>query len=219
MTLKAILLDFDGTLADTRTLITNTMLEVIEQLGLEKRTAEQCASMIGLPLKDSFTRLIPMTDRQSELCVETYNQVFCKNNVPGAVPLFVHVPETLHRLHDLGYTLTLASSRSKRSLTEFVEQFDLGHIISCIVSAGDVVHGKPHPETVHVTLRALGIRAEEALVVGDTVYDIEMGQAAGIHTCGVTYGNGTRRQMEDIGADYVIDDFNSLLDVVNAIEA
>ena len=120
MKIKAIILDFDGTLADTQTLITNTMLEVINRLGLEQCSREQCSRMIGLPLKQTFTDLIPMTDEMGDRCVETYNQVFHENNVPGAVPLFPHVLETMRELHRLGYVLTVASSRSRHSLMDFV---------------------------------------------------------------------------------------------------
>ena len=219
MKIKAIILDFDGTLADTQTLITNTMLEVINRLGLEQRSREQCSRMIGLPLKQTFTDLIPMTDEMGDRCVEAYNQVFHENNVPGAVPLFPHVLETVRELHRLGYVLTIASSRSRHSLMDFVETFGLEEIITHVVSANDVTHAKPHPEAVNQTLEHLGIQPGEALVVGDTVYDIEMGQNAGIHTCGVTYGNGTRRQLEEIHTEFIIDDFSQLLQVVKTLEA
>ena len=57
------------------------------------------------------------------------------------------------------------------------------------------------------------MKPEETLVVGDTVYDIQMGQRAGIKTCGVTYGNGTREQMISAKADYIIDEFPQLINI------
>ena len=219
MKLKIILLDFDGTLADTQQLITNTMLEVIDKLGLEKRTREQCATMIGLPLKQSFNDLIPMDEAVADKCVALYNEVFHQSNVPGAVPLFPKVLDTLYQLHQQGYILTIASSRSKFSLLQFIETFNLKDIISFVVSSNDVTHGKPHPEPALMTLAHFNIDPSESLVVGDTTYDIEMGQNAGSHTCGVTYGNGTQSQMENIHTEYIIDDFSRLLDVVRQLEA
>ncbi|MDD7605184.1 MAG: HAD hydrolase-like protein, partial [Prevotellaceae bacterium] len=59
--MKLIIFDFDGTLADTEALITQTMQKTIEALHLEPRSREQCRAMIGLPLKETFMRLIPMT--------------------------------------------------------------------------------------------------------------------------------------------------------------
>ena len=209
--MKLIILDFDGTLADTRGLIVKTMQQTLEALGLESRTDDQCAAMIGLPLKQAFTHLLPMTDEMGERCVETYRRIFNENNALYVIPTFPHVIETLHLLHEQGYTLTIASSRSNRSLMEFVNDMHLNEIIPYVLGAEDVTQAKPHPDPVLQTLKVYGCKPEDALVVGDTWYDIEMGRRAGVRTCGVTYGNGTREELVDAGADFLIDDFGELL--------
>ena len=61
------------------------------------------------------------------------------------------------------------------------------------------------------TLEIFGYKPEDAWVVGDTWYDIEMGRRAGVRTCGVTYGNGSREELIRAGADVLIDDFGELL--------
>ena len=66
--MKLIILDFDGTLADTQGLIVKTMQQTLDVLGLEPRTDDQCAAMIGLPLKQAFTDLLPITDEIGEQC-------------------------------------------------------------------------------------------------------------------------------------------------------
>ena len=96
--IKLIILDFDGTLADTRGLIVKTMQQTLEELGLESRTDEQCASMIGLPLKQAFTDLIPMSDEMGGQGVETYRKIFNENNALYVIPTFPHVMETLQRM-------------------------------------------------------------------------------------------------------------------------
>ena len=209
--IKLIILDFDGTLADTRGLIVKTMQQTLEALGLESRTDEQCASMIGLPLKQAFTDLIPMSDEMGGQCVETYRKIFNENNALYVIPTFPHVMETLYKLHEQGYILTIASSRSNRSLREFVNDMDLNDVIPYVLGAEDVTRAKPHPDPVLQTLETFGCKAEDALVVGDTWYDIEMGKRAGVKTCGVTYGNGTREELMQAGADYLVDDFGALL--------
>ena len=209
--IKLIILDFDGTLADTRGLIVKTMQQTLEALGLESRTDEQCASMIGLPLKQAFTDLISMSDEMGGQCVETYRRIFNENNALYVIPTFPHVMETLYKLHEQGYILTIASSRSNRSLREFVNDMDLNDVIPYVLGAEDVTRAKPHPDPVLQTLETFGCKAEDALVVGDTWYDIEMGKRAGVKTCGVTYGNGTREELIQAGADYLVDDFGELL--------
>ena len=212
--MKLIILDFDGTLADTRELIVKTMQQTIGALGLEARTDEECAAMIGLPLKQAFMDLIPMNDDMGDRCAETYRRLFYENNAVYKVPAFPHVLDTLRTLSEQGYTLTIASSRSNRSLMEFVHDMGLEAIIPYVLGADNVTHAKPHPEPVLMTLQKYGCKVEEAIVVGDTKYDIEMGRNAGVKTCGVTYGNGTRQELEDAGADYLIDDFKSLIHIL-----
>ena len=212
--MKLIILDFDGTLADTRGLIVMTMQQTIQELGLEPRTDDQCAAMIGLPLKQAFTDLIPMTDEMGDLCVDTYRKIFKENNTNYTAPAFPNVLETLRLLSDKGFTLTIASSRSHWSLMEFVESMNLQEVMSYILGGDDVTQAKPNPEPVLKTLEIFGCTPDEALVVGDTWYDIEMGRRAGVRTCGVTYGNGSREELLNAGADFLIDDFEELKSII-----
>ncbi|MCR5131269.1 MAG: HAD-IA family hydrolase [Prevotella sp.] len=211
---KILILDFDGTLADTRGLIVKTMQQTIAEMQLPERTDEECAAMIGLPLSKTFTTLLPIDAETGARCAETYRRVFDENNQPGVVPLFPNVAETLKELHQQGVTITIASSRSRASLMGFVEEFGFVDLVSLVLGADDVKEAKPHPEPVLQTLRQMGFEPEEAIVVGDTWYDIEMGRRAGAKTVGVTFGNGTREQMLEHGADYIVDDFAQLKDVV-----
>lgn len=213
---KTIILDFDGTLADTQSLIVRTMQQTIAELQLEARTDEECAAMIGLPLKQCFTHLIPMTDEMGDRCAETYRRIFFENVHSMDVPTFPHVLETIRQLTNDGYTLTIASSRSRVSLMHFVESMHLQDDIAYIVASDDITHSKPHPESVLVTLEHLNVKAEDALVVGDTTYDIEMGHRAGCKTCGVTYGNHSRQELAEAGADWLIDDFSQIIQIVDS---
>lgn len=212
--LKAVILDFDGTIGDTRGLIVRTMQQTIAELGLPARTDDECAAMIGLPLKQTFTDLIPMDDATGDLCAATYRRIFMVNNKPGAVPMFPHVADTIRRMHDAGLLVTIASSRLRPSLAGFVDEMELGTYIPYILSVGDVEHAKPAPDMVLKTLADNDLRPEEGIVVGDTVFDIRMAHAAGVRAVGVTYGNGRRADFEAERTEYVIDDFGELAGIV-----
>lgn len=70
-----LILDFDGTMGDTRSLITDTMSQTIHSLHLEERSREECAKTIGLPLAECFIALYPgMTERMGQLCADTYRE-------------------------------------------------------------------------------------------------------------------------------------------------
>lgn len=110
MKTKIVILDFDGTLGDSQVLITRTMKTTLKQLGLPERTTEECAKTIGLPLKECFKALQNMTEEQAEACAHLYHKLFMENNVPGAVPAFPGVVETIKQLHNEGLIVTIASS-------------------------------------------------------------------------------------------------------------
>lgn len=212
--MKLIIFDFDGTLADTRQLIVETMQQTIQALELTPCTDEQCASMIGLPLKQAFIELIPMSDEMGDRCVDTYRRIFNENNALYVIPTFPNVIDTLFRLSAEGYILTIASSRSRKSLLDFVHTMHLEEIFSYILGADDVILSKPHPEPVLRTLEAFDCSPEETLVVGDMKYDIEMGRRAGTRTCGVTYGNGSPQDLREAGADFIVNNFGEILTLI-----
>ena len=210
--IRIIILDFDGTLGDTAAVIVKTMQATIQELGLPPRTDSECAAMIGLRLIEIPKVLFPGHEMDGDLYAATYRRLFHEYNTEGAVVLYPNVMETLEELKERGYILTIASSRSHASLAEYVENLGLSPIIGFILGADDVVNGKPDPEPVTRTLEKYGMRPEETIVVGDTVFDIKMGKNAGTRTCGVTYGNGSRESLAD--ADLIIDDFGQLLEVL-----
>lgn len=210
---KLVILDFDGTMADTRSLIVRTMQKVIATLHLDKRTDEECAAMIGLPLKETFTTLLPISKEQGQECERLYREIFAASDPIKSVQLFPKVLETIAGLHSKGITLTIASSRGHESLDAYVEEMHLTPYIHYVLGAEDVEHAKPQPDAVLKTLKELGFTPEETLVVGDMTYDILMGSRAGAHTCGVTYGNGTREELLSVNAESIIDDFEQLLTI------
>ena len=106
--------------------------------------------------------------------------------------------------------VTIASSRGHHSLAAFVEELHLEPFISLVLGADDVEKAKPDAEPVLKTLRRFGLQPAEALVVGDTKFDILMGRNAGTMTCGVTYGNGNRKKLQAARADYIIDHFEEI---------
>ena len=213
--MKLIIFDFDGTLGDTRHNIIMTMQQTMEELGLQVIDEKTCAATIGLPLEECFRQLYPQVhDRIISSCTTTYRRIFDINKKKLTPQLFPHVAETLQWLHDQGYTLTVASSRSLASLHEFLRDMKIDKYISYVLGADNVEHTKPHPEPVLKTLTALGIAANETLVVGDMPVDIMMGSRAGAITCGVTYGNACREQLEQVCADYIINDMAELKDII-----
>lgn len=209
--IKLIILDFDGTLADTRELIVQTNQEVQRRMGYPVTDEAGIVATVGLPLKECIMVMYPDLPREElPAWVSTYREVFDKLKTQIIPQLFPHVKETLEALTAKGCRFTVASSRGTESLTGFLREMGIAPYISYVLGADDVSKAKPHPEPVLKTLEALSAEASETLVVGDMPVDVQMGLGAGAWTCGVTYGNSDRAALLEAGANYVIDDFGQL---------
>ena len=210
-----IILDFDGTLGDTRANIVLTMRQTLQRLGYPVAEEGEIASTIGLPLEEGFRQLLPELPEDKVLeCALTYRDIFEVNRKKLVPKLFPGVKETLSRLREKGYVLTVASSRSSLSLNGFLGDMEIAEYVSYVLGADSVKMAKPHPEPVLRTMEDLGYTAAETLVVGDMPVDILMGKGAGTLTCGVTYGNSSREDLAASGADFIIDGIGSLIDVL-----
>ena len=219
MNIRLIIFDFDGTLSDTRRNIVTTMQMTIAELGLPSRSNSECVSTIGLPLYGCFEALYPNTDKGIiQKCTDTYRRIFQENLRTIKPQTFPKVVETLSALKEQGLTLAIASSRSHASLVELTQDLGISDVISYLIGADDVEKAKPNPEPVLNVLAALGNEASETLVVGDMNVDILMGVNAGAKTCGVTYGNGTKKELEEARADYIIDSIDKLIGIVEKNE-
>ena len=215
MNMQLIIFDFDGTLGDTRQNIVTTMQMTIAELGLPSRSDAKCASTIGLPLYSCFEALFPDTDKVIiQQCTDTYRRIFQENLQSIKPQAFPKVIETLSALKEEGLTLAIASSRSHVSLMELTHDLGISDVISYLIGADDVKKAKPNPEPVINVLEALGYEANKTIVVGDMDVDILMGVHAGTKTCGVTYGNGTKKELEEAGADYIIDSIDELIGII-----
>ena len=212
MDIQAVIFDFDGTLADTRKLIVTAKQEMMKELGLKVLDEKTCASSIGLTAYDAFSRDYPeLSSEEVEVLVKTYRAKFEELKTSMPPELFPGVDKVFSELKKLGIALTIATSRNKKSLLEFVGNWGMTEDFSVILCAEDTDKVKPEPEPVLKTLEALSIAPDQALVVGDMPVDILMGKRAGAFACGVTYGNSNREELLASGADFVIDSMEELL--------
>lgn len=218
--LKLVIFDFDGTLADTTATILATYSMTIEEIGANARSEAECKTTIGLPLKEGFRQLFPgFSDAQLENCVSTYRRIFSVNKLRLMPKLYPDVKDTLEVLVAAGLQMSVASSRSRESLIEFCEFCGILDYFSLILGADDVTYAKPNPEPVLMTLNRLNQEADKTIVVGDMPVDIAMGRGAKCKTVGVTFGHSSRRELLEAGADYIIDLFPQLTEILADISS
>lgn len=210
--MAAIIFDFDGTLADTQRGIIATAQEVLRRMGREPADERALAATIGLPLRENFTRGAGLSDEEADRAVAIYRDIFETFAIP-AITVFPGVEEILAALSARGVPMAVASSRGQHSLEGLMHHLGLDRYIPLTLVFGveTAARPKPAPDILYVILGKLGVKPEEALVVGDTTFDIEMGRAAGCYTCGVSYGNQSAGQLAGASPNYLLDDLRKLL--------
>ncbi len=212
---KLIIFDFDGTLGDTKENIVKTMQETMRRMGYPIPDEPTIASTIGLPLETGFEIMAPGISQERCLeCAALYRIVFDEYKAQLKPQAFPGVKETLARIKESGILMAVASSRLSVSLNAFVNDMGLGEYIDFVLGVDFQRKPKPNPDPVLQCLDHFEVPASEALVVGDMAVDIQMGAAALCRTCGVTWGNGSREQLAEAGADYIIDSMQELEGVI-----
>ena len=214
---KLIIFDFDGTLGDTRQNIIITMQRTMQREGLPVKSDLECASTIGLTLEDSFKKMYPDVDAaMAERCVDAYREIFMES-VEELIPeLFPGVSDTLASLDKMGIKMSVASSRQSQSLIYFLESMGIIKYFPYVLGSDNVTKHKPDPEPVLKTLRELDYSPSEVMVVGDMPVDVAMAHGADVRAIAVTFGNATREELVEANADYIIDDFTRILEIVEA---
>jgi phosphoglycolate phosphatase len=206
--IKYLVFDFDGTIADSTEGILQTTRATFARMGLPRPDDADVRQGIGLPLKGALRTAGLPEDRLDE-GADIYHEVFYEV-APKHIVLFPGIKEALEKLASRGYRMAIATSRSEHSLVMLLGEHGIAQYFEVLGSVGCVDNPKPAPDIVLWVLGRMGATPDQSLVIGDTVYDIQMGKAARCSTCAVTYGNHGPEQLRTAEPDFLIDDMREL---------
>ena len=208
--------DIDGTLVDSRAMITACMDAAFVGAGFPAPGYEKTRRVIGLSLGAGLKYLAPEVDEATHnLILESYRDAFfsMRSNPALASPLYDGAAELLASLVAEGWVLGIATGKSRRGLDAMMEQFVWRDLFAAHFCADDGP-GKPHPHMVLENMRAVGADPRNTVVIGDSEHDMAMAVAAGVQAIGVTWGFGKRAEMEAAGAKVVVDTMATLEEVI-----
>jgi phosphoglycolate phosphatase len=200
--------DWDGTVADSTGMITLAILKAAEQVGLPALSKEKARSIIGLGFRESIQTLYgDIPEQQANDLATQYKANYFANE--GDILLFEGAAETIKTLSKRGYKQAVATGKSRRGLNMALEHCDLGRYFHSTRTV-DECFSKPHPQMLDELMDNLVVMPERTLMIGDTSYDLQMAQNAGVNSIGVTYGAQVPSQWEDANPIEIFDDFASL---------
>ena len=207
--IHTLIFDFDGTLADTADGIVATATETLHRLGVDGVTPEAIRATIGLPLGASLRIAGHLPEEKEAEAVAIYRELFAQLELTQ-IRLYPGVAETIREFAARGIPMAIATSRGCNSLERILSGWGLSSYFPVRATSADGFPSKPAPDMVLALLERLGAKAGETLVVGDTTFDIEMGNRARCLTCAVTYGNHARERLLTASPTWLIDEFAAL---------
>jgi HAD superfamily hydrolase (TIGR01509 family) len=199
---RAVLLDVDGTLVDSNELHARSWVEGLAQHGYSV-PLERVIRMIGMggdKLVPELTNL-PGDSAEAEAIRKSVKMQFMGRFLPQVRP-FAQTRALLETLRDDGYRLAIATSSGADQLHAVLERAGIEDLIEHATNADDADNSKPDPDIVKATLRKLGIQAGEAMMLGDTPYDVEAATRAGVPIVGLRCGGWTAKQLRGALAVY-----------------
>jgi phosphoglycolate phosphatase len=215
---ELLILDFDGTLVDTRDDIVDGVNEALEDLGLPRRPASEIACCIGRGVEYLAAGCLPPggTDLLQPMLERfriRYEQCFDRTSRP-----YPGVVEGLNTLRQRGLQLAVASNKPSRYLLKLMEIYRLRPLFLSVIGGDEMERKKPDPWCIRRIGVQSGIQPERTLMAGDMVYDMETGVNAGTDTCGVLYGYGSEQELHDAGARHLVHSFTDLVALIRGTE-
>ncbi len=213
--MKLIIWDFDGTLADTRPIIEAGMRHTLEILGLDPGVQEAWLECVGLPVEEGIARTFGPLGIGSEQVLKAYRS-FKHTEHDSLLKGFEGIHELLVELRALGIPMAIASSKRGEPLRRQLKVLGWEGFFDPMVTPDEVRAAKPDPESLYLCLAAHGLRPEEAVMVGDTPFDLDMAQRAGVPSVAVGHGFSNEEAMAACGPRAYAADTAALRDILLA---
>lgn len=200
--------DCDGTLVDGQAAVCDAMDTAFAAAGLHAPDRNEVRRIVGLSLPQAVRTLAPdaMAERQAA-AVEAYKAAFRATREQGRLeePLFDGIARLLRTLHADGWQLAVATGKSDRGLDACLAAHGIADLFVSLQTA-DRHPSKPHPAMLEAALFEAGALPGEAVMIGDTTFDIDMARAAGVRALGVAWGYHSPGELIAAGADAVAAD-------------
>lgn len=205
---QLIIFDWDGTIIDSQAHILACMKNAMLDENLPVPEDEKIRHIIGLSLDRAILSLHPQLDHGTvDLVANHYRRHFFADS--NQSELFKGVAETIQDLHASGYFLAVATGKGRRGLDMALKNTGLEaffHITRC----ADETRSKPDPMMLDEILTDLDLRADKAIMVGDTSYDLDMASNIRMDSIGVTYGMHDLQHLKNSNPTYLIDSIDQL---------
>jgi phosphoglycolate phosphatase len=217
--LRLAIFDCDGTLVDSQANICSAMEQCFAEAGLAAPRREHTRRVVGLSLVEAMRAMLPEAGEATHrMLADRYKRAFQALRARGEVaePLYPGIAELIETLDERGWLLGVATGKSARGLDLCLGHHRLKHRFVSLQTA-DFHPSKPHPSMIERALADSGAEPEQAVMIGDTSYDMAMARAAGVTAIGVTWGYHEADELIAAGAHHIAAHPLEILAITEAI--
>jgi len=214
---KLAVFDCDGTLVDGQAAVCDAMEAAFFAAGLPTPDRGEVRRIVGLSLPQAVRALAPDSDPARQVAaVAAYKTAFRETRESGRLeePLFDGVRDMLAELREAGWQLAVATGKSGRGLAACLSGHAIDQLFVSLQTA-DRHPSKPHPAMLEMALQEAGASPYEAVMIGDTSFDMAMARAAGVRAIGVAWGYHTADELRAAGAAAVAATVAELKDLLD----
>ena len=216
--MKLAVFDCDGTLIDSQVNIIRAMESSFQRHSLAPPDSHATRRIVGLSLVEAMQALLPEADHDLHRSLaDDYKSAFQRLRADKALdaePLYPGIRSLLDTLDAQGWLLAVATGKSDRGLKLALEHHGIHHLFVSLQTA-DRHPSKPHPAMLRAALADAGAQVDQAVMIGDTIFDIAMGEAAGVRSIGVDWGYHEAHELLEAGAAHVAETSDHLLELLN----
>ena len=212
MKIKAVMIDFDGTLANTNEVIIKSFQHTFRTFLGHEENVDVIKASFGEPLRTTMRRRFGA--EYEDEAVNVYRS-FQEGRFGDLIDVFPGMDALVKKLKSQGYKVAVVTSRMEVSAMQGLKKFGLIDQLDVITTINDITKHKPDPESINVTLNALGISADEAVMIGDSRFDILCAQNAGCRSILVDWSVTGAKEREELQADYVGKSAEDILKWIN----
>lgn len=210
---KLVVFDWDGTLFDSIDTICQSMLSAAYLANAPQRNKEDIKNIIGLSLDKGVQVIWPeLPINEQSIIIEHYKQIYvAKDQTPPDA--YTGVVEILNKLKNSNIKIAVATGKSRKGLERAISLTETQNYFVTSRCA-DETKSKPHPLMLEEILMELRLTPEQAIMVGDTEYDLNMATNAGMKSVGVTYGAHTATRLKACRPHALINNVNELSNIL-----
>ncbi len=198
---KAFIFDLDGTVVDTIDLIRDSFRHASRAVLGEQLPDEVLMANVGQPLKTQMRLLSPARAEEMYNAYRKFNHA----RHDQLIRSFPGIESVLGELKRRGAQLAIVTSKSRDTVKMAFRTIPVEHFFETVVATDDTEFHKPHPQPIMLAMRRLDADAGESVYIGDSPFDIEAGQAAGVATAAVGWGIFPAVRLKELEPDYYFD--------------